>query len=215
MSGGATGGTGGTYSQLYSYDSYGRLLNGPQGTGYTYNTSHKHAVATAGSYSYGYDANGNMSSRTLSNVATNFSYDAENRLVSVSGTATASFVYDGDNNRVKGTAGGVTSTYVGNYYEVAGSTVKKYYYAGNQRVAINDNGTLRWLLSDHLGGTAVTATGTTESGEVRYHPFGADRYTSGTTPTSFKYTLALSLPKGANARRTPGDDKNPCFHHPL
>jgi hypothetical protein len=199
IDGATTTGTGGLYSQLYSYDSYGRLLNGPQGTGYTYNTSHKHAVATAGGISYGYDANGNMSSRG----GYAFNYDAENRLVSVSGTATAGFVYDGDNNRVKGTIGGVTSIYIGNYYEVAGSTVKKYYYAGNQRVAMKSGTTLYWLLSDHLGGTAITVSGTTESGETRYYPFGTDRFTSGATPTSFKSMgqrqetdLAAKAPKG-------------------
>jgi hypothetical protein len=95
----------------------------------------------------------------------------------------------------------VTSVYVGNYYEVAGSTVKKYYYAGNQRVAMKSGTTLYWLLADHLGGTAITVSGTTETGEVHYTAWGANHYTSGTTPTSFKYTLALSLPKGANARR--------------
>ncbi|MEZ4864100.1 MAG: RHS repeat-associated core domain-containing protein [Caldilineaceae bacterium] len=115
-------------------------------------------------------------------------HDAENRLVSVSGGATASFVYDGDNQRVKGTAGGVTTVYVGNYYEVAGSTVKKYYYAGNQRVAMKSGTTVNWLLGDHLGSTAYTINGTTETGEVRYYAWGKDRYTSGTTPTSYKFT---------------------------
>ena len=129
-----------------------------------------------------------MSSRTLSTVATNFTYDAENRLVSVSGAATASFVYDGDNNRVKGTAGGVTTVYVGNSYEVQGSTVKKYYYGGNQRIAMRQAGALYWLLGDHLGSTAYTVNGTTETGEVRYYPWGKDRYTSGTTLTSYKFT---------------------------
>ncbi|MEZ4711505.1 MAG: hypothetical protein R3A44_30205 [Caldilineaceae bacterium] len=188
-SAGASGGTGGTYSTVsYSYDVNGRLLNGPLGAGYTYNSSHKHAATTAGSYSYAYDANGNMSSRTLSATATNFTYDAENRLVSVSGGATASFVYDGDGQRVKGTVGGVTTAYVGNYYEVSGGTVKKYYYAGSTRIAMKSGATLSWLLGDHLGSTAITVSGTTESGEVRYHPWGADRYSSGSTPTSFKYT---------------------------
>jgi RHS repeat-associated protein len=73
---------------------------------------------------------------------------------------------------------------------VAGNetVVRKYYYAGSQRVAMRENGNLRWLLADHLGGTAITVSGTTETGEVRYYPFGADRFTSGSTPTSFKYT---------------------------
>ncbi|MEZ4864112.1 MAG: hypothetical protein R3C14_22550 [Caldilineaceae bacterium] len=46
---------------------------------------------------------------TLGTTNTDFTYDVENRLVSVNGGATASFVYDGDNQRVKGTAGGVTT----------------------------------------------------------------------------------------------------------
>jgi YD repeat-containing protein len=61
----------------------------------------------------------------------NLSYDAENRLTSVSGGATASFAYDGDGNRVKGTVNGVTTVYpstslragVGNYYELSGARV--------------------------------------------------------------------------------------------
>ena len=64
-------------------------------------------------------------------------YDAENRLVSVSGPSlAASFVYDGDGNRVKSTINNVTTYFVGNYYEVTGSTVTKYYYIGGQRVAM-------------------------------------------------------------------------------
>jgi hypothetical protein len=35
-------------------------------------------------------------------------YDAENRLVSVSGSATASFVYDGDGARILSTMDGAT-----------------------------------------------------------------------------------------------------------
>jgi RHS repeat-associated protein len=46
-----------------------------------------------------------------------------------------------------------------------------------------------YLLSDHLGGTNVTVTTSgTEYGEVRYKAFGDTRYTSGTTPTTFKFT---------------------------
>jgi hypothetical protein len=45
------------------------------------------------------------------------------------------------------------------------------------------------LLADHLGGTNVTVTTAgVEFGEVRYKAFGDQRYSSGTTPTSFRYT---------------------------
>jgi RHS repeat-associated protein len=71
---------------------------------------------------------------------------------------------------------------------VSGGVVKKYYSAGGKRVALRSGGTLYWLLSDHLGSTAVTLSGTTEAGEVRYRAFGATRFTSGTTPTSVRFT---------------------------
>jgi hypothetical protein len=48
-------------------------------------------------------------------------YDIGNRLTTVSGAASATFVYDGDGNRVKATLGSVTAVYVGNHYEKEGS----------------------------------------------------------------------------------------------
>ncbi|WP_297640229.1 hypothetical protein [Caldilinea sp.] len=138
----ATGGGGGTYSESYSYDSAGRLVNGPRGGGYVYgDAAHKHAVtAVSGGHSYAYDANGNLVSRTSGGQTLSFVYDAENRLVGVSGAASAAFVYDGDGRRVKGTVNGVTSYYVGDHYEVSGGVVKKYYSASGQRIAMRERG---------------------------------------------------------------------------
>jgi len=186
----ATGGGGGTYSESYSYDSAGRLVNGPRGGGYVYgDAAHKRAVtAVSGGHSYAYDANGNLVSRTSGGQTLSFVYDAENRLVGVSGAASAAFVYDGDGRRVKGTVNGVTTYYVGDYYEVSAGVVKKYYSAGGQRIALREGGTLYWLLTDHLGGTAYIVSGTTKTGELRYRPFGVTRFASGTTPTTYRFT---------------------------
>jgi hypothetical protein len=81
----------------------------------------------------------------------------------------ASFVYDGDGKRVKQTIGGVaTTSFIGNYYEVSGSTTK-YYYAGGQRIAMRQGTTLYYLLSDHLGSTSITTSATgTKVAELRY-----------------------------------------------
>jgi RHS repeat-associated protein len=113
-------------------------------------------------------------------------------LTSVTGSGTATFVYDGDGNRVKATLNGATTAYVGNYYEQTGSAIKKYYYAGGTRIALNDNSTLYWLLGDHLGSTAIAANGTTGAwyAEQRYKPWGEQRYPSGasTLPTRHRFT---------------------------
>ena len=94
-------------------------------------------------------------------------------------------------NRVKGVVGGVTTTYIGNYFEWTGSTstMKKYYYVGGTRVAERKGTTLYWLLTDHLGSTSITATSSgSKTAELRYKPWGETRYTYGTTPTTFRYT---------------------------
>ena len=81
--------------------------------------------------------------------------------------------------------------YVGNHYEwnVAAATFRRYYYAGGQRGATRNLSMQNFMLSDHLGSNAVVAdTNGVEASEVRYKPWGEDRYTSGTTPTTFKFT---------------------------
>jgi hypothetical protein len=47
---------------------------------------------------------------------------------------------------------------VGNHYEVKNSVVTKYYFAGTTRIAARSgtNGTLSFLLSDHLGSSSLT-----------------------------------------------------------
>ena len=112
----------------------------------------------------------------------------------MSGGASASFVYDGNGQRVKATFGGSTTVYVGNYYEQTGAASTKYYYAGSQRIAlrrsdyVSDNG-LFWLLTDHLGSTAITAYSSGgKKSELRYYAYGDTRYTYGTTPTAYKFT---------------------------
>jgi YD repeat-containing protein len=125
-------------------------------------------------------------------------YDAENRLARVSGGASASFVYDGDGQRVAQTINDVTTYFIGNYYEVTNGVVTKYYYAGGQRIALRQNGTLYYLLSDHLGSTTLVtdASGNIVS-ELRYKPWGETRYNSGSTPTRYQYTGQGCVPKSS------------------
>ena len=74
------------------------------------------------------------------------------------------------------------------------NSLMKYYYAGSQRIAMNKNGVLTYLLTDQLGSTslALDASGAKIS-DVRYDPWGKVRYAwtanpAGGLPTSYTYT---------------------------
>jgi RHS repeat-associated protein len=92
--------------------------------------------------------------------------------------------------RVKSIFNGSTTTYfVGAHYEVTGSTVTKYYYAGAQRIAMRTNGALSYLLGDHLGSASLmtNASGNVIS-DLRYKAWGEVRFASGNMPTKYTYT---------------------------
>jgi RHS repeat-associated protein len=113
----------------------------------------------------------------------------ENRVVSVSGGA--SFVYDGDGNRVKKTEGGQTTLYVNKYYEKNLSTgeATTNYYLGGKLIAQRKGTTLNYILQDHLGSTSVTteANGNNPA-TIKYFAFGDCRNSTGTIPTDKKFT---------------------------
>ena len=192
-----TGGANGTYSEDYTYEtSTGNLKTKGDTTPniYTYDTIYKHAVASlSNGNTYGYDQNGNMTSRHVLEEAEfedyTLNYDAENRLVSVSGDATASFSYDADGKQVIGTVNGVTTYYVSNHYEVKSGVVSKYYFAGATRLAVRTGGTLSFLLADHIGSSSVTTNANGGySAEALYKAFGETRYTLGNLNTDYHFT---------------------------
>lgn len=104
----------------------------------------------------------------------------------------ASFLYDGDGHRVQSvltTDQGPSTTYfVGNYYELTGSVVTKYYYAGSRRIAMRVGGAVSFLMVDHLGSTSLS---TDASGAVTsqqwYTAWGEVRYATGSLPTDYTY----------------------------
>src|SRR5690606_13082949 len=111
------------------------------------------------------------------------------------GTDTWSFTYDGDGRRVRqvGPMGEVTLYLGGGTYEVrdaAGDAeVFKYYGIAGQRVAMQDDEGVKYLLTDHLGSLSAVLdhTGAMLS-EQRYTPFGMPRFEIGISETDFGYT---------------------------
>ena len=75
------------------------------------------------------------------------------------------------------------------------TVAQKTYAFGSMTIAVRTDGILKWVLSDHLGSTSITANadGSLNS-EIRYSAFGEVRYSSGTTPTNYQYTNQLNQP---------------------
>jgi hypothetical protein len=71
---------------------------------------------------------------------------------------------------------------------------------------MNDGGTVRYLLTDHLGSTALrVSTSLVKESEVRYYAWGSDRYTSGDMGTSYRYT-GQRLDSGLPHQRSSHED---------
>ena len=122
--------------------------------------------------------------------------DTENRLTSVTGNGTTTFVYDGDGARVKKVDATGTTAYVGAIEVLITSTLRvtrTYYSAGQlvgMRVVTSTGGnTLYYLHTDHLGSASLTTN--SSGGEVArqsYYPYGAVRNPVGGMPTDIGFT---------------------------
>jgi hypothetical protein len=160
----------GQYSHTYAYNAIGNITS-YNGNAYTYGTK-PHAVTGAFGNSYSYDAVGNQTSRTVGGFAYTQTFDYDNRLTVVTGgSVNASFLYDADDNRVKGTVAGVTTVYIAGLYEYQNGAVTKYYEGGAMRRSgyASGNG-ITYALSDHLNSTSVLVNqnGTVNSRDFYY-----------------------------------------------
>jgi RHS repeat-associated protein len=98
------------------------------------------------------------------------------------------YKYDGDGNLVMSQVGSEITLYPNVYYEVQGATVRKYYFAGSQRIAVRENNELTFLLADHLGSTLGTVNSSGNlGGQTKYTAFGETRGAA-TTSTDYLYT---------------------------
>jgi YD repeat-containing protein len=181
-----------SYDESYTYDTLGNLLSkagvsssyGANGNG---TGAGAHQARVVGGQAYSYDANGNL----LSGGGRSITWNGANQPVTVvMGTATESYSYDVDGQRVvtvrsvSGQPTVTTVTFGGLWEEVVGGTQTRYYTFNGQVIAVRagSNG-VTYLHGDHLGSISVSTSAT---GQVlntqHYDAWGKVR--SGSVPQS-------------------------------
>jgi len=133
---------------------------------------------------YTYDAAGNVTN----DGAHSYTYDAENRLVSVDGGSTAQYGYDHANRRIKKTIGGVTTHCVWEGGQViaennasSGAVNVEYVYSGSRMLASIAGGVTRYYLADRLSARVTLDTSGNILGRQAHLPFGEELNATGTT----------------------------------
>jgi RHS repeat-associated protein len=131
-----------------------------------------------------------------------FSYDSQNRLISMSnGDTSATMIYDGDGNRVAKTVNGVTTQYLVDDLnptgyaqvidELTGGAVSRIYTYGLQRINENQPISGAWTPSfyGYDGGNVrqLTSAAGTVTDSYEYDAFGNSFTVSGTTPNEMLY----------------------------
>ena len=128
-------------------------------------------------YNYSYDASGNV----INDGVHAYTYDAENRLVSVDAGATAQYVYEYQNRRVKKISAGAITHYVwegsqciAEHNGSTGAVLADYISSGHRIVAKISGGATIYILSDNLSTSLVMDASGNVIGRQRHLPFGED-----------------------------------------
>jgi RHS repeat-associated protein len=193
------------YAITYTYDNVGnRLTQVKDGasTAYTYNNRDQltSEISTQnGSIVYAYDHAGRQTTKTDATGTTNYVWIDNDRMVSVSGPATAvTYEYDAEGRRVSETTAGSTKNYLIDallpYGQVIaetdgiGNPVVSYVY-GQDRISMTRGSGTHYYLADGQGSIRQLTDGV---GSVTdswvYSAFGEVVSRTGTTENSFTYT---------------------------
>ena len=170
----------------YTYDAVGNrtslTINGGTPISNTYNDAN--ALTASGSDSYSYDENGNLISKTVSSVTTDYTWDALNRLLELDdGTTTAEYDYNGDGLRVAATVNSSTTDFTWDPMGLGTILDDGDEYARGLGLIsrITSGGTPTYVHADGLGSVRLLTDNTaTVVGTETYDVFGASRSQTGT-----------------------------------
>jgi RHS repeat-associated protein len=131
-----------------------------------------------------------------------FAYDTENRLTSVSGSASLTLTYD-PAGRLRQTAGSATTQFLYDgsrlvaEYDGSGNLLRRYVHGGGtddpllwyEGSALTDK---RWLHADERGSIVATSSASASATTYTYGPFGEPASWNG---SRFRYTSQTALPE--------------------
>ena len=136
-----------------------------------------------------YDAAGNVTNDGLGNT---YTYDAENRVISMSGNNSASYVYDAFGQRVRATISSVPYDFLysgGRAVDEYTSSGWVWGDAGAAQLAVYANSTTYFSHNDWLGSVRAWSNVSGSSVETcTTMPFGDAQTCTGTAPNSWNYT---------------------------
>lgn len=140
-------------------------------------------TAPASTVAYGHDLAGNLKTRpTAGGTTQTLTWDSEGRVETVTeGTATTSYLYDADGNRlISSDPAGKTLYLPGQEIRFTASTAARtgtrYYAFAGQTVASRNNSGLTWLTADRQGTAQTSLDPVSQQATIRRQtPFGVPR----------------------------------------
>lgn len=196
------------YTENYSYNALGNIVNKTGAGSYIYNGTslgnyaNPHAATSIGGIDYSYDKNGNLVSFGTVPNNTDLTYNYRNELtnykhITPPNPKNITYTYDYASQRIK-TSNGTSMVYTPSKYFEEGATInKRYIYVGSQLLAtveksISGTPNVYYIHPDYLGGTQLVTdtTGNIKNQDLEYYPFGQvlSNIKSGIFDESHKYT---------------------------
>jgi RHS repeat-associated protein len=185
-------------TESYSYDPVGNRLSSLAVSAYANNSSNELTSTSAASYAY--DANGSTTSKIVSGSTTQYTWDFENRLTSVTlpGTSgTVTFKYDPFGRRIYKLSPNATSIFAydgDNLVETVNATGSEvaHYAQGliiDQPLAMQRGTTTDYFEADGLGSiTSFSTSAGALANTYTYDSFGNTTNSTGSVTNYFRYT---------------------------
>jgi RHS repeat-associated protein len=185
-------------TESYSYDAVGNRLSSLNVPSYSYNNANE-LTSSADGYSYTYDNNGNMLTKANSSGTTQYSWNFENWLASVTlpnGGGVVTFKYDPFGRRIQKISSVSTTTYASESFspveelDPSGNVLSRGSYGPwTDEILAETQGTgTAYYEQDGVGSVTSLSNSTgTLANTYRYDSFGNVLSSSGSLISSFQY----------------------------